>query len=140
MLSNSLDSAASVQAAATATNAEVKAFAELMVREHGQANVSALETVRRIDTTPPAAGGDAAGRMRAESDSGLAALAQKTGAEFDRAYIDSEVRLHQEALQRLDSEIPNVQNVDLKRLLEQARTMVSAHLERARQIQSSLSQ
>ena len=66
-------------------------------------------------------------------------LGGQTGAGFDRAYIDHEVRYHQQVLDALDNTlIPGAQNAELKALLQQVRPNVAAHLERAKSIQTSL--
>jgi len=61
------------------------------------------------------------------------------GAEFDKAYIDNEVTYHQTVLDAVDKTlIPNAKNEELKALLVKVRPAFVAHLEHAKQIQSSL--
>ena len=58
---------------------------------------------------------------------------------FDRAYIDREVAFHQTVLDALDDTlIPGATNEELRGLLQQVRPAIEAHLEHARELQSSL--
>jgi putative membrane protein len=62
-----------------------------------------------------------------------------TGAAFDRAYMDREVEYHQTVLDAIDQTLlPNVQNAELRALLEQTRPAVASHLEMAKSIQTKL--
>ena len=68
-----------------------------------------------------------------------AALAKKSGADFDRAYVDNEVAYHAAVLDMLDETlVPAARNHELKSLLESVRPAFVAHLEHARMIQSEL--
>ncbi|MGH7527152.1 MAG: DUF4142 domain-containing protein [Gemmatimonadales bacterium] len=81
------------------------------------------------------------GQLQQAADEARAGLRDKSGAEFDRAYIDREVEYHQAVLDALDQTlIPGSQNAELKALLQQARPAFAAHLELARKIQGSLDQ
>jgi putative membrane protein len=67
------------------------------------------------------------------------ALKQLTGAAFDKAYVDHEVAYHQQVLDAVDKTlIPNAKNDELKALLIKVRPAFIAHLEHAKQLQSTL--
>jgi putative membrane protein len=69
----------------------------------------------------------------------LANLKSLKGAAFDKAYIDHEVAYHQAVLDAVDKTlIPGASNAELKALLEKVRPAFVAHLEHAKQLQSSL--
>jgi putative membrane protein len=69
----------------------------------------------------------------------VASLKTLKGAAFDKAYIDHEVAYHQQVLDALDKTlIPNAQNAELKALLVKVRPAFVAHLDHAKQLQSSL--
>lgn len=130
MAANAMDSAHGSIAAQRASNAEVKEFGRMMVRDHGALNKQVAELAGRINVSPTTT-------VAPMSDT--AALQGRSGADFDRAYIDSEVTMHQDVLNRLDRElIPSATNSELRTLLEQARGSVQAHLDRARQLQETL--
>jgi len=109
--------------------AEVKEFGRTMVRDHGALNKAVVELAGRLNVThaTPSAPG------------AMTATEGKTGADFDRAYIDNEVTMHQDVLGKLDRDlIPAATNAELRTLLQQARGNIQAHLDRARQLQGTL--
>ena len=68
-----------------------------------------------------------------------AKLSKLSGDAFDKAYIDNEVGYHETVIKALDDTlIPNAQNGELKSLLTSVRGVAAAHLEHAKQLQSSV--
>jgi putative membrane protein len=122
-------------AEARTTNAEVRGFADQVVGDHLRAEqaLSALCTEQGL--APPEEGA-------ARSPQALDAAATKRALEglegeaFDRAYLDAQVRLHEQLLVQLDRQfLPAVQNEALRGLLRQVRETEVAHLTLARQMQ-----
>jgi putative membrane protein len=135
--SNSIDSASGAMAQSKARNAQVKDFAQQMVRDHGAVNKQAVALAQRLNVTP--AENDVSRQLQQGAEQARTNLAGRSGADFDRAYIDHEVQYHQQVLDALDNTlIPGAQNAELKALLQQVRPNVAAHLERAKSIQGSL--
>ncbi len=65
-------------------------------------------------------------------------LAALDGAEFQRAWVDAMVTGHQEALDKLDSElIPSADDARVQRHLQTSRTAIAGHLETARGLQQA---
>jgi len=133
---NQVDVDAGRVAATRATSSAVKAFANQMVTDHTAVNESATALATRLHLTP-----EENATSRALKDGGtkhLAALKDLSGAAFDRAYVAQEVAYHQKVLDALDTVlIPNAENGELKALLVKVRPAFVAHLEHARQLQSS---
>ncbi|HEU4770512.1 MAG TPA: DUF4142 domain-containing protein, partial [Candidatus Udaeobacter sp.] len=73
-------------------NAEVKAFAETMIRDHTAVNDKAAALAKKINLTPEAS--DTSKSLKADGDKMLAKLKGMSGAEFDKAYVDNEVAYH----------------------------------------------
>jgi putative membrane protein len=125
-----IDVDAGRQALERSSNADVRAFAETMVRDHAAVNVQALALVQRLHVTPEAnptstalTNGAAAVHTR------LAAL---QGAAFDRAYLENEVAYHRAVNGALrETLIPNARNAELKSLLESGLALFSAHQQHA---------
>ena len=136
---NSADSAAGEVAKTKGVNADVKAFGQRMVTDHGAVNKQATDLATKLNVTPEES--DISRQMKSDAQSHMAALQGASGTEFDKAYIDHEVTMHQQVLDALDQQlIPNAQNAELKSLLETVRPAIAAHLESAKQIQSKLGQ
>jgi putative membrane protein len=134
---NSVDSAAGEFAKPKATKPDVKEYAQMMIRDHGMVNKEATALAQKLSVTPT--DNDVSRQLQQGANTARTNLEGKTGAEFDRAYIDREVEYHQAVLDALDKTlIPGAQNAELKALLEKVRPSVAAHLERAKSIQSTL--
>lgn len=134
---NQVDVDAGTLAAARASNADVRKFAQLMVTDHTGVNKAAIDLATRLEVTPEPS--DTSRAIKAGGDRNLAKLKTLKGAEFDRAYVDHEVAYHQQVLDALDKVlIPGASNAELKTLLVKVRPAFVAHLEHAKQVQASL--
>jgi putative membrane protein len=118
-------------------NAEVKAFAETMIRDHTAVNDKAAALAKKISLTPEASATSKS--LKADGDKMLAKLKGMSGAEFDKTYVDNEVSYHESVIGALDQTLmPNAKNAELKSLLETGRPIFTSHLEHAKQLQKSL--
>jgi putative membrane protein len=134
---NQVDIDAGKLAKATSKNAEVRAFAERMIVDHGGVNKSATQLVTKLKVTPESNATSQA--LQKGGDDNLAALKKLSGAAFDRAYVDHEVAYHQAVLDAVDKTlIPSASNVELKALLVKVRPAFVAHLEHAKHLQATL--
>ena|SRR5438045_1919589 len=134
---NSIDSAAGVMAKKNGSAKSVKDFAQTMINDHSSVNKQAVALATKLKVTPE--DNDVSKSLKSSADASTSNLQGKTGADFDKGYIDNEVTYHQTVLDALDKTlIPNAQNADLKALLEKVRPTVAAHLARAKDIQTSL--
>ena len=115
----------------------VKEFAQRMITDHSGVNQAASDLVGKLGVTPePNATSQ---KLTSDGEANRTALQGQSGAAFDQAYIANEVAYHQAVLDAIDQTlIPNAQNAELKALLEQTRPAVAAHLDHARQLQTSL--
>jgi putative membrane protein len=133
---NKADSAAGAVALKKATNAEVKAFARLMMAQHHALRVAGQELAKQLGVTPkPPERDPLAGYTRTEMNE-----LQKTpkGPEFDRTYIDHEVSVHQAVLDFANQARVTTQTPELRDLIEKAVPVVKKHLEQAQEIQKKL--
>ena len=121
-----------------ATNANVKAFARDMVRDHRamQGDADKLGTQKNVTPTPPP--NNDAERQRAEREMQELRGAAK-GAAFDQAYITQQVANHQATLDKLRQFETQAQDSELKTLIRNAIPKVQQHLQRAQDIQGKMS-
>lgn len=128
-----LDVEAGRQALAKATDPEVRAFAETMVRDHAAVNEQALALVGRLNVTPEANPVSAA--LTEQAAASHARLAGLEGEAFDRAYVQNEVAFHRTVNEALSGTlIPSAQNPELKALLETGLELFRAHQTHAEQL------
>ncbi len=134
---NQVDIDAGKLAAKKSKNAEVKKFAELMVKDHTAVNKSAVDLVTKLKVTPEET--DTSKSLTAGGADNRAKLEKLEGAEFDKAYVDNEVAYHEAVINVLKTQlIPSAQNADLKAALTGVQPAFDAHLAHAKQVQASL--
>ena len=134
---NAIDSAAGVMAKQKGTAKPVKSFAQTMIDDHTAVNKQAVALATKLKVTPE--DNDVSKSLKSGADASTSSLQGKSGADFDKGYIDNEVTYHQSVLDALDKTlIPGAQNAELKALLEKVRPSIAAHLARAKDVQTGL--
>lgn len=118
-------------------NAEVRAFAETMLRDHVAVNEQALALVKRLNVTPEA--NSTSTGLTSQAATEASRLASLEGAAFDRAYIANEVTFHGTVNAALKgSLIPSAHNKELKALLEAGLALFSEHQSHAEHLATQL--
>ena len=132
-----IDIAAARQALAKTKSAEVRGFAEVMLRDHQAVEAKALDLVKKLGVTPADNGTSRAlAKQAAATSQKLAAL---EGAEFDRAYMQNEAAYHQAVNGALRSTlIPSADNAELKALLETGVALFGEHQKHAEALAAQL--
>jgi putative membrane protein len=134
---DNVDIDAAKLAASKTSNAKVKDFANLMIRDHTSVNKKATALAKKLNITPEES--DTSRSLKSSGDQTLEKLRGLSGAAFDKAYIDNEVSYHEAVAKVVDDTlIPNAKNAELKSLLESARPIFASHLNHAKEVQSSL--
>jgi putative membrane protein len=134
---NKADSSAGALAAKKATNAEVKAFARLMMSEHHALRAAGQALAKQLGVEPKAPERDPLAPYVANEMKTLQSTAK--GAEFDRVYIDNEVSVHQAVLDLANQARVTTQTPQLKELIEKAVPVIRKHLDQATELQKKLS-
>jgi putative membrane protein len=118
-------------------NADVKAFAQSMQKDHEAVNEMALALVKKLKVTPEDnATSQALAKAAAEK---RAELAKLDGPAFDKAYIDNEVAYHKQVNGALETLlIPSAQNAELKSLLETGLKLFQGHEQHAEHVAAGL--
>ena len=133
---NGAEIAAGELAQPKARNQQVKDFARDMVTDHRAMQAQADSLAVRASITPAAPQPDT---LQQKLDSARQQLqSQAAGAEFDRMYMDMQVRDHEGTLALLNASRGAARNADLRTLIEGAIPKVQQHLDRARQIRTAL--
>lgn len=134
---NTIDIELARVAQSRTANGEVRRFAATMITDHSAVNDQAAALARRLGVTP--ADNAVSRSLQSGAREARAHLDSLRGPAFDRAYMDREIAYHQAVLDALDTVlIPTTENAELKKLLEDVRPAVAAHLEHARQLRSRL--
>ncbi len=126
-------------ALALSDNADVREFAELMLRDHQAVNEAALALLEKLKAQPQDNGFSQA--LLTGSDAKIKEMAALSGPAFDKAYAANELAYHQTVNGVVSGAfIPNVETAELKDLLGQALATFQAHEEHARQMVAKLGQ
>lgn len=121
----------------TAEHADVKSFAQMMSTHHqqGMAKVRTIQGKTKIELKD----NELTAKVKNDASQNMAQLRDKKGKDFDRLYIDSQVRMHKDALDALDNRvIPGISNGEVKTGVSEMRRQVADHLAKAEGIQKKL--
>jgi predicted outer membrane protein len=115
--------------------ANVKLFAGMMVKHHGEALAEQAKLVKKLKLTP--ADSVTAGKLKTDADQTLASLKSSDAAGFDAAYVASQVEAHQMVLRLIDEQLlPAAKTAEVTDTLRRARTVVAEHLDQAKALQA----
>ena len=123
-------------AASKASSADVRSFAQMMVSDHTNALNMARDTFTKAGVTP--AENATTQCLRENSRGTITNLGTYSGAAFDRAYMQSQVDIHQWLLTAMDTSLIPSTSGSARTLLETQRASVAAHLDQARRILNTL--
>ena len=132
-----IDIAAAKQALTKASNKDVKAFAENMVRDHEAVNKQALDLVKKLNVTPE--DNDTSKALTKAAADKRAELDKLSGAAFDKAYVANEVAYHKTVDSALETQlIPSSSNAELKSLLQTGLKIFQGHEQHAEHVAAEL--
>ncbi|MGY4385701.1 putative membrane protein [Pedobacter sp. UYP24] len=110
---------------------KVKDFGKMMVTDHSKANEELMEIAKKQNIALPA-GLDEDHMKKMEE------LKSKTGADFDKAYVDAMVGGHQKMLALLQDGAQNCKDSALKDFAAKTAPVVKSHLDMITKIQAGL--
>jgi len=121
---------AAQQAQSKNVSAPVLAYAKMMEKQHGD-NLAKTKTLGTLASTPEVQA------MKDKGKSDLDALGQKSGKEYETAYVDAMVSGHTEALALIDGRLLSLASTGpVKDHLMKTRDHVVMHLEEAKKLQA----
>jgi putative membrane protein len=126
-----------IQAAETAqeraSSSAVEQYAQHMIHAHGEAQ----EKVAGVEGAEPDTNSELSRLLQDQGATEMSRLRELSGAEFDRAYAESQVKMHQQVLDTIDSTLlPQARTAEVRQLLQGLRPEIAEHLQQAQQIQS----
>lgn len=120
-------------AMARSQNADVKAYAQKLIRDHSKSNQDAFALSLKLRMLP--AGSKLAGSLWKQSQETMRNLAGLSGMEFDRAFMAATVVMHRSVLDSMEmSLMPSADNSELRSLLERDQPIIAGHLEEANRL------
>ena len=121
-------------AAEKASNADVKAFGQKMVDDHSKANeeLGKLASSKGVDFT--------AGKEKRQKkiDDKVADMSKKSGADFDKDYVDDMVKDHEKDVKDFKKQAEVGKDEDVKKWAAQTLPTLEEHLKMIKDIQSKM--
>lgn len=120
-----------------AKNKDVHAFARRIIKESTDINKQAQGLGAKLHVIPE--DNSSSKSLKADGKKSLDKLKKFSGSEFDKAYIDAEIKLHRRVIDVVDIQlVHDVKNEELKALLGKVHTALASHLEYAETIQDAV--
>ena len=119
--------AAGELAGTKATNEDVKAFADKMVRDHSAANADLQDAAAKSSIVLPA-------DVSIEQKAAAERLSTFIGAEFDHAYVEQMVKDHTDAVNLFRTEAAGGKDANLKAFAQKTLPTIEMHLEMAKKL------
>jgi putative membrane protein len=115
----------------------VRDLAQMMIRDHTQSdNKGAVVAKKDNLTRAPSRANDS---LRSDAEGATRTLRTEPDAEFDKNYVDTQIREHQALLDSLDQKlIANVKSADVKAYLIEVRAAAASHLQHAQDLRTDL--
>ncbi|MEZ2337170.1 DUF4142 domain-containing protein [Mucilaginibacter sp. RCC_168] len=114
-----------------AVNPKVKAFAEMMVKDHSKANEELIGIAKTKNITLPAAPSD-------DNQKKLSDLSAKSATDFDKAYVDAMIDDHKKTITLFEDASKNCKDADLKAFATNTLPVIKGHLTEIESIQKGL--
>lgn len=133
---NTFDIESSGLAAKRTKNADVKALAEQFVHDHTAVRQQGRDLAKKLNVTPTPPKECA---LCTEHTAAMAKLKATPAAEFDRAYLENEVKYHKEVIDAINNTLlPATQNAEVKNLEKTVAPAFNAHLVAAQNLLDKL--
>ncbi len=119
-------------------NADILEFAQTMANDHKAVIAQAVALVTKLGVTPK--DNAVTQKLQADAEKTKKMLRSKSGAAFNKAYIDNEVAYHKAVISAVeDLLIPESDNKELKELLQNVVPALKTHLMHAEMVQKKFS-
>jgi putative membrane protein len=120
-----------------ARDARVKKFAAMMVKDHSEAQKSGMTVARKTNLKPETS--PTSQSLETNVTTAITTLKAETPADFDKEYVDTQVKEHQDLLDMIDQKLmASATNADLKGYLTEVRATVAMHLQHAQELQKEM--
>jgi putative membrane protein len=123
-------------AAERGQSAEVREFGAMLARDHQQVRQLGRDLAKKLGVTPTPPKDDAGSKAHA---SATVALRSKTGAEFDRAFLQYEAAFHKSVIDAVQGTLlPAIRNEELRALVVKVAPAFQAHMLAAQNLEKKL--
>lgn len=118
-------------------NTDIKDFANTMIKDHNAVINQAVALVKKLSVTPKS--NEVSQSLEKQAADMLKTLKAASAKDFDKVYIDNEVKYHEAVIGAVKSLlIPESNNAELKDLLQGVLPVLEMHLKHAQMIQQKV--
>jgi len=118
-------------------DARVRKLAQAMVRDHTQADKKGMALAKKANLEREPS--PASESIASDADGVTRSLRAEPGPDFDRDYVDAQIREHQSVLAVLDQKLAaGMTSDELKTYLAEVRAAVAAHLQHAQELRQEM--
>lgn len=133
---NSADIETGALAATQAHDPRVREFGAMLARDHEQVRQLGRDLAKKLGVTPTPPKDDAGAKAHAAA---MASLRAKTGAEFDRAFLQHEVAFHKSVIDAVNGTLlPAIRNEELRALVVKVAPAFQAHMLAAQNLEKKI--
>lgn len=133
---NTADIESGALAAEKGSSREVREYGAMLARDHEAVRKLGRDLAAKLEVTPTPPADDASARAHAAA---MKSLRSKSGAAFDRAFLEHEIAFHQAVIDAINSTLlPTIDNAEVKALVVKVAPAFEAHKVRAQQILSGM--
>lgn len=116
-------------------NQNIVKFANMMIKDHTKNTKEAARLAKKMNLK--ADGNEISKSLKAGSMATMASLKNLSGNEFNQAYIDQQLKMHQTTLDTINNSLlPKATSEEMKAYLNKTQASVTSHLEHAQRLQS----
>src|SRR5512133_1073134 len=112
-----------------ATSQQVKDFGRMMERDHSDANTKLKAAMQKVGIAVPS-------NMIEKHEDNVESLSKKSGADFDKAYVDLMVKDHKEDVNKFEKASSEIQDASLKQWVSSTLPVLKKHLAEAEKLQA----
>jgi putative membrane protein len=133
---NTADIETGALAAERAQSSKVREFGAMLARDHKHVRQLGRDLAQKLGVTPTPPKDDASATAHAQA---MASLRAKTGAEFDRAFLQHEAAFHRAVIDAIQSTLlPAIRNQELRDLVVKVAPAFQAHMLAAQNLEKQL--
>jgi putative membrane protein len=133
---NTADIETGALAAERGHSKEVRQFGAMLARDHRQVRQLGRDLAKRLGVTPTPPKDDAAQKAHAAA---IASLRERSGAEFDRAFLQHEAAFHKAVIDAIQTKLlPAIRNEELRALVLKVAPAFEAHMLAAQSLEKQL--
>jgi putative membrane protein len=133
---NTADIETGALAVQRAQSPKVRAFGAMLERDHKHVRQLGRDLAEKLGVTPTPPKDDAGAKAHAKA---LASLRAKSGAAFDRAFLQHETAFHKSVIEAVQSTLlPAIRNAELRALVVKVTPAFQAHMLAAQNLERQL--